>query len=158
MGELSKKRTLRTAKKKAAFLDGLRTDGRIICTCEALGIPRTSVYEWREKDPAFAAEWDAAIESMTENLEKEAYRRAYEGVSKPVYQGKELVGHVQEYSDTLTIFLLKARRPDTYNQVQKIAPTDPTGENPYQSASTEELRDLAAKIAIANVTTTSSNA
>jgi transglutaminase-like putative cysteine protease len=147
MGELSKKRTSRTAKKKELFLKGLRADGRIICACEALGIPRTSVYEWREKDPAFAAEWDAAVEAMTENLEQEAYRRAYEGVSKPVYQGKELVGHVQEYSDTLTIFLLKARKPNIYTQVQKVAPTDPSGENPYMTASTEELRELAAKIA-----------
>ena len=53
-------------------------------------------------------------------LEDEAVRRAKDGVERPVYQGGKLVGHVQEYSDTLLIFLLKGARPEKYrDRVQR---------------------------------------
>jgi hypothetical protein len=59
---------------------------------------RTTVYEWREADQDFAASWDEAIESGTDALEDEAIKRAKAG------------------SDTLMIFLLKARRPNKYKE------------------------------------------
>ena len=41
-------------------------------------------------------------------------RRALEGGEEPVfYQGK-IVGSVRKYSDTLLMFMLKARRPERY--------------------------------------------
>lgn len=107
-------RTNRTPKKEAAFLDALR-DGRSV-TAAAIdaGIARSTAYEWRETDGEFAVSWDAAIEEGTDRLEDEAHRRARDGVLKPIYQGGKKVGQVQEYSDTLTIFLLKARRPEKF--------------------------------------------
>ena len=57
-------------------------------------------------------EFEDADEEVTETLEREATRRASKGTLKPVfYQGK-VCGEIREYSDTLLIFLLKARRPD----------------------------------------------
>ena len=50
-------------------------------------------------------------------------RRASEGTLKPVfYQGK-MCGEIREYSDTLLIFLLKARRPETYRERSDINST-----------------------------------
>ncbi len=49
-------------------------------------------------------------------LEDEAVRRAKDGVEEPVYQGGKLVGHVQKYSDTLLIFLLKGAKPEKFRE------------------------------------------
>jgi hypothetical protein len=61
-------------------------------------------------------DWEDAIEAGTDVLEEEAKRRALFGVEKPVFQKGELVGHVQEYSDTLMIFLLKGRNPNKFKE------------------------------------------
>lgn len=53
---------------------------------------------------------------MADRLEREAMRRAHEGVRKPVYQGGKRVGFIQEYCDTLLIFLLKGLRPEKYRE------------------------------------------
>jgi hypothetical protein len=50
-------------------------------------------------------------ETGTDLLEDEALRRAEDGVAEPRFYEGRLCGHVQKYSDTLLIFLLKARRP-----------------------------------------------
>jgi hypothetical protein len=57
---------------------------------------------------------EAARIEAADLLEDEAFRRAHQGIDKPVFQGKELVGVIREYSDTLLIFLLKGCRPDKY--------------------------------------------
>ncbi len=58
----------------------------------------------------------------------EAVRRAVEGTEKPVYQQGRLVGHVQEYSDTLLIFLLKGRRPEKYGEKLRQEISGPGGD------------------------------
>jgi hypothetical protein len=44
-------------------------------------------------------------------LRTRPYVAAYEGVERPVYEGGKKVGVVQEYSDTLLIFLSKEPGP-----------------------------------------------
>ena len=107
-------RTSRTPKKEAAFFDALRDGRSISAACLEAGITRSSAYLWRESDPSFRAKWDACVEEGTDRLEDEALRRARDGTEKPVYQGGKLVGTVREHSDTLMIFLLKARRPQKF--------------------------------------------
>lgn len=72
--------------------------------CNVEGIGRRTYYDWRETDPVFAQAADTAIEAGTDVLEDEAKRRAV-GLSG---------------SDTLLIFLLKARRPDKYRERHTI--------------------------------------
>ncbi|MDA8219400.1 MAG: hypothetical protein M0Z94_17490 [Dehalococcoidales bacterium] len=100
--------------KKRAFLEAYAQTGNVSAAARLTGIPRTRFYEWQEHDVLFALEARQAEIASTEALEEEARRRAVEGTSKPVYQGGQLVGHIQEYSDTLLIFLLKGLKPDTY--------------------------------------------
>lgn len=88
---------------------------------------RSTAYEARESDEAFAAAWDDAIEAATDALELEARRRAVEGTDRPVfYQGGE-VGYVREYSDTLLIFLLKAHRPKKFRERVELEHQVPGG-------------------------------
>jgi hypothetical protein len=88
--------------------------GNVTVACAQAEVGKTQVYEWRKDDIEFRFAWDDAIESAADLLEAEAFRRGVQGTRRPVYQGGVLVGHVQEYSDTLLIFLLKAARPHKF--------------------------------------------
>ena len=56
------------------------------------------------------------MEQAADVLEREAWRRASEGVKQPVFYQGEVCGHVRKYSDVLLIFLLKGARPDKYRE------------------------------------------
>jgi len=99
-----------------AFLVALAKDPNVTAAAAAVRMNRQYVYEAREAHPEFATAWDDAIEQSVDILETEARRRAMHGVSRPVYQGGVLVGHVKEYSDVLAIFLLKAHRPEKFRE------------------------------------------
>ena len=105
-----------TPQKLAAFCAALAQTGIVRRACEAVDVSRQTAYEWRREIPEFAAAWDRALEIGITALEDEAHRRAFEGVTEPVFhQGLEC-GQVQKYSDTLAIFLLKAHRPEKYRE------------------------------------------
>lgn len=102
--------------KKAEILEAIARLGNISLVCKESGISREALYKHREKDKPFATAWAEALEQYTEKLEAEADRRAVEGVEKPVYQQGRRVGQVQEYSDTLLMFRLKALAPERYRE------------------------------------------
>lgn len=102
---------LRAASKKERFLLALAISANVTQSCRVSGLDRQTAYDWRRNDPKFAENWDQALELGTDALEDEAIRRGTEGVKRPVYQGGKLVGYVQEHSDVMLIFMLKARRP-----------------------------------------------
>jgi hypothetical protein len=114
-------RTIRTPKKREKFLDALKRTGNVTKACTLAGLGRTAVYEWRDEEEEFRQNWQKALDVAADLLEEEAIRRGKDGVKKPVYQGGKLVGHMQEYSDTLLIFLLKGAKPQKYGD--KIAHT-----------------------------------
>jgi len=132
-------RTIRTPKKREAFLTELSsTNGNVSQACAAAGISRTAAYAWRTKDEDFATAWDDTVEASTEALEQEIYRRAHQGVDKPVfYQGAEC-GTVREYSDTLAMFILKGRRPEKYRERTEITGKDG---GPIRITKAEDLTD-----------------
>lgn len=99
---------------KQRFLNALAESGNIGASAKKARVPRRTVYDWRASDPDFASTWDAAVELGVDALEDEATRRAKDGTLRPVFQGKEHVGDVREFSDTLLIFLLKGRRPGKF--------------------------------------------
>lgn len=103
-----------------AFLTALASAGNVSKAAAHAGVSRQAAYLRRAEDRAFAARWDDAVEQSTDTLEAEAVRRARDGTDRPVYQSGELVGHVREYSDTLLIFLLKARRPQKYRDNARV--------------------------------------
>jgi hypothetical protein len=111
--------------RKAAFLRHLEMTGNVTVACAQAEVGKTQVYEWRKDDIEFRFAWDDAIESAADLLEAEAFRRGVQGTRRPVYQGGVLVGHVQEYSDTLLIFLLKAARPHKFRDRVEVSLKDP---------------------------------
>ena len=107
-------RTIRTSKKEGKFLAALAETGNVTKACGIAKIGRMTVYDWRDGDEYFTTRWEKALDKGADALEDEATRRAHDGVEEPVYFKGEVVGHVQKYSDTLLIFLLKGRRPEKY--------------------------------------------
>src|SRR5262249_1395399 len=74
----------------------------------AVGAHRRSIMKWPEHDKEFAERWRDAVEEGIDKLEDEAIRRARDGFKRPVFYMGQVVGHVQEYSDSLLKFLLEA--------------------------------------------------
>jgi hypothetical protein len=109
-----------TADRQARFLGLLAKGHTIAHAARAVGSGRTTVYTHRDADEAFRRAWDAAIDEGVEVLEEEVRRRAVDGVLKPVYQGGVKVGTIREYSDTLLIFSLKAKRPNVYRENKRV--------------------------------------
>ena len=105
---------------KPSFLEALRTTGNATVAAKTAGIDRANAYKARRRSKVFARQWNEAIEHAVDLLEKEARRRAEEGVQEPIYYKGELVGHIRKYSDALMMFLLKAHRPDKYRDNIKV--------------------------------------
>lgn len=82
----------------------------ISAACRAERIGRTTYYRWRKEDLDLAALCDDAIETGTDLLEDKARDRAV------------------KQSDTLIIFLLKARRREKYGDRSIHEVSGPNGE------------------------------
>lgn len=109
-------RTKLTQQRKRTFLEHLRATCNVTESAQIAGVSRTAMYERRAIDPELAKAWDDAVEQATDALEKEARRRALDGVDKPVYfQGKK-VDLIKEYSDPLLMFMLRGHRPHKYRE------------------------------------------
>jgi hypothetical protein len=86
----------RTPEAEEQFLAALRAGKSIAGAAGAAGLGRRTVYDWRERDPAFLERWDEAWDEGTDRLEDLALRGAEEG------------------SERLLLALLRARRPERY--------------------------------------------
>lgn len=116
-------RTKFTPQKRGKFLTRLRKTANVTKSAIYAGMSRRALYDRRDSDEDFAAEWNGAVEEAVELLEEEARHRAQDGVLEPVfYQGKK-VGRVRKYSDTLLIFLLKAHKPEKYRERSEVKHT-----------------------------------
>jgi len=104
------------------FIAAYLNHGTVSKAAEMVGIERMTHYRWLKKEGDYLDAWNDAHEIWCENLEREAYRRAYEGIDKPiVYQGKVTKSkRMKEYSDTLLIFLMKGNMPDKYKERTEI--------------------------------------
>jgi hypothetical protein len=113
--------TGQTVRLKKRFLEVFAETGNVTEACRRAGVKRrATVYEWQEHDVDFGLAFHEAEAIATEVLESEARRRAVEGViteTPLIYRGKVVRTIVEtKYSDTLLIFLLKARAPEKYRE------------------------------------------
>lgn len=104
-----------TNAKQNAFLKAYSRHGTVTHASRDAGVHVSYHYNWLEIDPEYPAKFKLAHQEAVEALEREARRRAIEGVEEPTgwYKG-EPGGFVKKYSDTLLIFLLKGALPDKY--------------------------------------------
>jgi terminase small subunit-like protein len=106
-----------TPKKTQRFLELVAEGYTVNHAAKAVGISRMAPYRLRDRNPKFAQKLAEAMEAGSDVMEDEVRRRAVEGTQKPVFYQGAVCGHIREYSDTLLIFALKARRPQKYREV-----------------------------------------
>lgn len=115
------------------FLASLRKYANVSAAAKAARVSRSFAYEQRAVDPLLAAAWQDALDEACDGLEREAWRRAAQGVrrEKGVYHlGDKVATEVlTEYSDTLLIVLLKAHRPEKYRETINQRLGGPNGES-----------------------------
>lgn len=71
------------------FLQALASGCTVSEAAQAAGITSSTAYNLRRNDADFAEAWRVALEDSTDVLEREARRRAIDGVEEPVvYQGQ----------------------------------------------------------------------
>jgi hypothetical protein len=140
----------RSGQWREPFLKALAGTSNVTIACRYAGVDRTTVYEHKKSDAAFAAAWQEALDQAIELMEAEMERRAFAGTERPVFQGGLLAGTITEYSDTLAIFLAKAHRPEKYreriavkNDNPERKPLNPTAVADKITALLGELQPLA---------------
>jgi hypothetical protein len=107
--------------KKRGYLLALAMTGVQLRACQATGISRTTVWVWRQDDPRFCALEEEAKRLGAEILVAEIYRRAVEGIDRPVYYKGLRVDTIKEYSDVLLMFQAKASLPDVYRERYEVS-------------------------------------
>jgi hypothetical protein len=115
-----------TPENKEIVLAMLAGGATYAAAAAAIGAHRRTIMKWPDNDEEFAERWKDAIEEGIDRLEDEAIRRARDGVKRPVFYMGQVVGYVQEYSDSLLRFLLEAKRPAVY-RVRNVNVMPPDG-------------------------------
>jgi hypothetical protein len=95
-----------TPERKRLFLSRLAECGVIVEACEAAGMSARSAYNLRDRDPLFAAGWDAANVKARQPLADEAYSRARNGVVERIYKDGVVVAERHRYDNRLTMAVL----------------------------------------------------
>lgn len=98
------------------FLKVLAECGNVREACKAAEIDNKTAYNKRKVDREFASDWQDALDTAADVLEKEAWRRAHDGTEEPVFYKGDVCGTVRKYSDLLLIFMLKGIRPEKYRE------------------------------------------
>ncbi len=99
---------------KGTVVRSLAMHGNLRQATDSAGIRRALAYEWRKKDPVFAAAWDDAVEEAHDRIEEEMWRRGIDGFARPViYKGK-ITDQYTDYSDSLLQTLARGNRPNKF--------------------------------------------
>ena len=93
----------RSASGDERFFQALENGHSVRAACAAARYGRSSVYEWRDRDVAFAERWRLAVAIGVGLLEDEAVRRGREGTDMPVYFRGRACGARRVYSDGLLL-------------------------------------------------------
>ncbi len=109
------------AAKVNAFFHHLGRTGSVTVAANRAQLRRSTLYERRQDDEAFAERWARALDLGVERLQDNAMNRALNGTPKPIWRNGQEVGSVRQFDNRLLQFLLKAHRPDLYGDRGKAA-------------------------------------
>ncbi len=137
-----------TDARRALFLDRLRETASVAKSAKYVRKAVSGAYALRQRDPAFAAAWDEALQQAMDMLEGILLERVVNGVEKPVFFGGKQCGTMREYSDRLAMFLLRARRPDRYGEISETTATAAQDDDPLAARHKIERRlaEIAARL------------
>lgn len=125
---------------KMLFTELLKSGNLTVALARA-NINKDTFHSLKYKIPKLNAKYKLYRKMVAENvLEPEAYRRAIQGVEKPIYYRGEEVGTVTEYSDSLLIRLLQGAMPEVYRDHSTVETI--TKNDKALDLSSERLKDL----------------
>jgi hypothetical protein len=120
------------AQAQEKFLKSFSMTANVRAACMAAGIDRTLVYQWAEHSEEFSIRFKQAELDANDLIRGELFRRAVQGVEKPmvsmgkvVYvedpkkKGEQIPLMERVYSDSLLSLLAKARMPE-FREKQQI--------------------------------------
>lgn len=116
-----------TQRQIETFFEELAATDHVQKAVAKSGLPSRTVYSWRDNDPDFAQRWTEARERYVDGLEAEAHRRAVAGTDKGVWHQGVQVGSEKQYSDSILLAMLKAKRKREYGDASKIELTGADG-------------------------------
>jgi hypothetical protein len=126
------------------FLTSFAQNANVTAACRTAGIDRSSFYRWQEKDETFGFCYKQAEAEANDVIRAAIFKRAILGIDEPLhYLGKLVTDEqkkpvtVKKYSDTLLIFLAKARMPE-FRERQQVEMSGPGG-GPIQTTQTVEI-------------------
>lgn len=116
-------RTVWSDASREQFLSRLAETANVAESARSVGMSRSSAYAERRRNGDFARAWQHALEIALDELEMTVLERALCGVEKQVFYAGEACGTVRHYSDSLAMFILRARRPHIYGKASITAET-----------------------------------
>jgi len=130
MGTIRKKTAPKKAKTMVAGVDRSWWDEFFIhfqkvkhapAAAKFCGTNMQAVNNAKRENEDFRRAYEDIWDGLTLELESNAMQRASEGWDKPVWYQGELVGYERVYSNSLTIFMLKANHPERYHLERQVA-------------------------------------
>lgn len=118
-----------TRRKLKQFLEIYSQLGNRADACRMVGLNYHTFWYHKNNNPKFKAKFERANEIATDILEKEAWRRAHDGVEEPIMYKGEPVAFVRKYSDRLMEILLMGNRPEKYGRTGKFELTGKDGKD-----------------------------
>lgn len=139
-----------TDTQKQTFLDALARTGIVADAMREAGIKTYNTpINWRQNDEEFAKGFDEAMREAADAVESEARRRAIEGVTRQKMLGSgdnAILIEEQQYSDTLLLALLKAKKPDEFADRSKTELSSPDGTMSPAAGDTQAAARIAAML------------
>lgn len=107
------------------FLKSFSMTANVRAACMSAGIDRSQIYRWQEHDQDFSMRFKVAEQDANDLIRGELFRRAVQGIEKPVVSmGKVVYGKdgkpltERAYSDQLLSLLAKSRMPEFRDKQQ----------------------------------------
>src|SRR5438309_5977903 len=110
-----------TQLKKRPFLEAFKIQGTIYHAAQTAKVSRRTIQHWKKNDPDFRVAFAEAAEDSTDMVEHSARVRAVAGVKKTIYYMGKPIGQELQYSDVLSIVLLKAYRPEKFREHYELS-------------------------------------
>src|SRR5688500_17389148 len=103
-----------SAARQRLFLETLAETGSVHLASNSARLSARGAYRLRTRSPAFAATWDAALQSSVGRLSAIVFDRASHGRVEQIYRDGELVGERRVPSDKLLTWLLSRLDPKRF--------------------------------------------
>ena len=101
-----------TTTRQREFLEHLALSANVTASAEAIGIDTSQIYRAKRRDPDFAAEWRAALQSAYDRIEGELLERALGGYDRPIVWKGEQTGRIRQQDTTLMLRLMTMHRQE----------------------------------------------